>query len=202
MAWRGRRAMARRAHAGLNHSSALADASDANGPSAQVELNRDLLAPRVTGHDGLSGVGGVARSGTQRRRCFQNTRADIVHRQRDPDSASGASEHRAAWEATRLFGETNHLQGISHAWFAGAGVGVARVDDDGLGAAFSYARRTQLHWRRANLVGGEGACDRGRHLRHDKRQVALPAFVRAFAGADALDVAKHPAGPEPLRSDD
>ena len=70
------------------------------------------------------------------------------------------------------------------------------VFDDGLGAAFSYARRAQLHWRRANLVGCESACDHGRHLGHNKRQVALLAFVRAFAGANALDVAKHAAGAE------
>ena len=43
-----------------------------------------------------------------------------------------------------------------------------------------------FHRRGADLVGGEHARDGGRHFGDDQRQVALLAFVRAFARAEAF----------------
>ena len=48
-----------RAHAGLNHARAFAHAADADGFAAQLEFDRDLLGPRVAGHDGFNGMRGV-----------------------------------------------------------------------------------------------------------------------------------------------
>ena len=55
----GGRPRAGGAHPRLNHARAFADAADANGFSAELEFNRDLLGPRVAGHDGFHGVGCV-----------------------------------------------------------------------------------------------------------------------------------------------
>ena len=65
-----------------------------------------------------------------------------------------------------------------------------------------HALDADLDRRGASLVGGEHAGHRGRRFRDDEREVALAALVRAFAGAEAFDVAKDARGPEALRGDD
>ena len=65
-----------------------------------------------------------------------------------------------------------------------------------------HALGANLHRRGADLVGGEHAGDGGGHFGHDEREVALLALLRAFAGAEAFDVAEHAAGEKALRGDD
>jgi hypothetical protein len=40
------------------------------------------------------------------------------------------------------------------------------------------------------LIRGKHSGDRGRHIGNDQREIAFLAFLRTFAGADSLDVAK------------
>ena len=81
--------------------------------------------------------------------------------------------------------------------FAGAGVGIAGIDHDGLGGSLFHAPDTNLHRRGANLVGGEHARHGRRRLGNDERKVALLALLRTFAGAEAFDVAKYATGGKP-----
>ena len=93
-------------------------------------------------------------------------------------------------------------QRVLQSLLAGAGIGVAGVGDDRLGAALLHALDADLHGRGAGLVGGEHAGHGGRRLGDDERQVALLALVRAFAGAEAFDVAKDARGTEAPRGND
>ena len=68
-------------------------------------------------------------------------------------------------------------------------------------AAF-HARDANFHRRGANLVGREHARRRWPAFGNDQRQVALLAFVRAFAGAEPFDVAKNARRLEALRGGD
>ena len=99
-------------------------------------------------------------------------------------------------------GDARHFHGVLQALFAGAGVGVAGIDDDGPGGSFPDALNTNLHRRGANLVGRKHAGNRRRHLRHNQRQIAFLPLVRALARAEAFDVAKHAAGEKALGRDD
>ena len=74
---------------------------------------------------------------------------------------------------------------------AGTGIGIAGVDDNGLGSALSDARDADLDRRGAHLVGREHTSNGGGHFRYDEREVTLFAFVRTFASAEAFDVAKN-----------
>ena len=85
---------------------------------------------------------------------------------------------------------------------AGAGVGVAGIHDDDLRRAFLHALDADFHRRGANLVGREHAGDGRGRFGDDQREVALLAFVRAFAGAELFDVAKHAAGEKAFGRDD
>ena len=87
-----------------------------------------------------------------------------------------------------------HFARIGQALFAGAGVGVAGIHDERLRDALFHALDANFHRRGANLIGREHAGDGRRDFGNDQRKVALLSLVRAFAGAEAFDVAKHAAG--------
>src|SRR5882724_4331533 len=95
-----------------------------------------------------------------------------------------------------------HFPLVIESLFAGAGIGITGVNHDGPAAAFFCTVDTDLHWRGANLVRGEHSSNSRGHIRNDKCQIALLSFVRAFAGAEAFDIAKHPRGAEAFRSND
>jgi hypothetical protein len=105
-------------------------------------------------------------------------------------------------EGERLFREARHLQRIPQTLLAGAGIGIAGVDDNCLGAAFFHALDADLDGRRAGLVGGEHAGHGGGGFGDDECKVALVPLVRAFAGAKAFDVAKDTGGAKASRGKD
>ena len=94
----------------------------------------------------------------------------------------------------------NHFLRVLQALLAGAGIGVAGIDDDGARGSLFHALDANFHRRGANLVGREHAGDGRRHFGNDEREVALLSLVRAFARAEAFDVAKHAAGEKALRA--
>jgi len=67
----------------------------------------------------------------------------------------------------------DHLLRVRQALFAGAGVGIAGIDDDGPGGSFLDALNTNLHRCGTNLVGREHAGHRCRRFRNDEREVAF-----------------------------
>ena len=83
---------------------------------------------------------------------------------------------------------------VGHALFAGAGVRVTGINDDDLCRAFLHAFGADLYRGSANLICREHSSHRRGRFGNDKREVALLALVRAFAGAEFFDVAKHAAG--------
>ncbi len=194
---RGRGAFAGGAHAGLNHAGALADAADADGLAAQLELHGDLFGPRVAGHDGFGRLGGVVRRGPQFDGGLDDAGADIVHRQRDADaarwsrrgpslaaSASACSVKRAISRAS--FKPCLPVQALAlpelttTAW---ALPFLTRSTQTFTGAAQA--------WLVVNMPATVG-----RHIGDNERQVAFSALVRAFAGAEPFDVAEDAAGAE------
>ena len=102
------------------------------------------------------------------------------------------------WERERLFREARHLQRVLQTLLAGAGIGIAGVDDNRPGAALLHALDADFNGRGAGLVSGEHAGHGGGRLRYNKTKVTLLALVRAFAGAEAFDVAKDAGGSKAL----
>src|SRR5207244_2234721 len=97
--------------------------------------------------------------------------------------------------------QRGHLQRVFHALLAGTGVGIAGVDYNGLGSALSYPRDANFDGRGAHLISREHARDGCGDFGYDEREVALFAFVRAFASPEAFDVAKHAGSKETFRGD-
>ena len=199
---RGGGSRAGRRHAGLNHPGAFAGAANADGLSTQLELDGDLLRPGVAGHDGLGGLGGVDGVVAQELRGVEDARLHVGHRHGHADAARAADEDVFDRHVQLSRGDGRHFDRVLHPLPAGTGVGVAGVDDDGLGHAPLHAWHADFHRRGANLIGGEksGGC-RG-HFGDDQREIALPAFVGTSAGAEPFDVTKHSAGEKAFRRDD
>ena len=149
----------------------------------------------------MRGVFGVDAQAPRRlRRC---PRFDVVHRHGDADPAGGADEHAVRRQCSSSRSAIcGHLFGVAQSLLAGAGVGVAGIDDDGLRVPFFIAP-TQTFTGAAQtwLVVNIPATVAGR-FGNDQREVALLAFVRAFAGAEAFDVAKNAAGEKAFRRND
>ena len=73
--------------------------------------------------------------------------------------------------------------GILQTARAGAGIGIAGIDDDRLRVALGYVLHTHLYGRGANLVGGEHSGCLGWHLGDNCGQIALLALVTSLSGA-------------------
>ena len=190
------------AHARLDHPGALADAADADGAAAELEFDGDFLGLGVAGHDGLGGVRGVVAGGPEQAGGGGDAGADILHGHRHANAAGGAHEREAGGEVERFFRKRDHGAGIRHALTAGAGVGIAGIDDDELGLPALHAFHADLHRGGANLVGGEESGHGRGRLGDDQREIALRPLVGTLAGAEAFDVAKHAAGEKAPRGDD
>ena len=145
----------------------------------------------------------MARSGTQFDGGFDDAGADIVHRQRDTDTARGADQDRALRQGERLFRESAPSPGrpcrpclpvqalalpelTTTAW---ARPLLTRSTHTFTGAAQAW------------LVVNMPATVAGTSETMSARSRLL-AFVGAFAGAEAFDVAKDPGGTETSRGDD
>ena len=93
-------------------------------------------------------------------------------------NASGAANKNVLLRHMKLFRQHGgHFVGVFQALFAGAGVGVAGIHDNGLRDAFLDALDANFHRRGANLIGGEHAGDSRRHFRNNQREVAFLALV-------------------------
>ena len=118
------------------------------------------------------------------------------------DATRATDENLALRQAQLLRQHRCHFARVLHALLAGAGVGVARVHDDGLSRAAFDALDANLYWSGANLIRREHACDGRGHFRYYQREVELFALLRTFAGAETFDVTEHAAGEKALWRDD
>ena len=88
--------------------------------------------------------------------------------------------------------EAGHFEGVIHAALPGAGVGVARVDDDGADLIGRSAPAIDEHRRGTNEVLGINAGGDSRSVRHDEREiffrrVSLDAAVQRGKAKAARD---------------
>ena len=169
---------------------------------ATLEFGGDLLRLGVAGHDGFRRFVGALRIAAEDLCGGGDAGADVRHRHRDANAARGTDEHLFRRHVQQLCGEGRHLFRVGQTLAPGAGVRVAGVDHDGLGLPAFHAFGADLHGCGADLIGREHAGGGGGHFGHDEREVALGSLVRALAGAEAFDVAKHAAGQETFGCDD
>ncbi len=128
--------------------------------------------------------------------------ADAGHGEVDADAAGGGDEDEVFVESELSGSFAGHRFGVLEAFIAGAGVGVSRVNDDGLGCAVGDAFHADFDGCGADLVGGEHACGRGGGGGSDDGEVAFWSFGGAFAGAEALDIAEDTCGGEAFGCED
>src|SRR5260221_5271733 len=155
------------AHSGLDHSGAFADPADTHSLATKTEFDGDLLWPRITRHDCFGGLGRARRLRTELNRGFDNPGADLIHGQRNPNPPSGTNQRRPGREVEGLLREPDHLEGVGQTLLAGAGIRIARIDNNGLRRSLSHALRTDLYRRGAYLVCGEHPGDCRGDLRYD-----------------------------------
>ena len=199
---RGGGPRAGRTHAGLDHSRALGDPAEPHRFAAKQELDGDLLGLRVARQDGLGGFRSGGLGGLELPGDGGDALSNVRHRQRDADPAGRTDEHVGGFEAKRLAGERGHFECVGQALRAGAGVGIAGVDDDGARGAVAQMRDAELHRRGANLVCRKHPGGFRRDVGDDKREVPFLALVAAFAGAECFDIAKPCGRPEAKRRGD
>ena len=180
----------------MDHAGAFADATKVDGFAGQFELERDFLGAGVAGHDGLDGMTCTGGGSIQQGGGMLDSVADIVHRQGNANAARGGDENLRHRDVQGGRGETGHGLGIEAALEAGAGVGVAGIDDNGASEAAFGDTAAKANGGGANLVGGEGPCNGGGSVGKEQGQIAFLAFVGAFARAEAFDVAKDAGGKE------
>ena len=104
---------------------------------------------------------------------FHDSLADVVHRQRNANPSGRSDQHLLGGNIQRGCGNPGHLRGVAEALPAGAGIGVAGIDDDRPRHAAFHAFNAKLHRRGANLVGRE----RSGHGRRALRKPSAPGPV-------------------------
>src|SRR5690348_14422118 len=119
-----------RRHVGVDHADTFGRAAEAHGLALHLEFDGDGLGAGVGGHDAAGEV--VTAIGP--RFDLGDATLDLLHRQRTADDAGGGDEHLRRVEAEPGGGEGGHADGVIQAAGAVGAVGVAAVDDDGLGA--------------------------------------------------------------------
>ena len=140
-------------HIGCDHPAALADGPQGAGHAPQLEADGVLLGVGVGGHDGGGGVGaalgGVGQFGRRRR----DARGKGVDGHGLADDAGGGGQDVPGRDAQGLAGQAAAFLSQVHP-VGGAGVGVAAVDQDGLGIAVGQMGPVHLDGCAADLVGG------------------------------------------------
>src|SRR5437868_8806562 len=98
--------------------------------------------------------------------------------------------------------KSSHRRGVSQPLHSGACVRVSRIHSN---RAREFSFRTisaDPDRRRTNLVGRKRCRDRSWNFRNDQREIALSAFLRTFARAEFLNVAKNRSAFETARRAD
>ena len=114
---------------------------------------------------------------------------DRLHRQRRADDSGRADQYVAIGDLQRFAGRRRHQLRVLVARLAGAGIGIARIDDDrrSLAAVRRQRRAVELDRRRGELVLREDrrAGHRLQVIGGDQRHVELaPLDAGVTAGGD------------------
>ena len=110
---------------------------------------------------------------------------DVRHRQVPADDAGGADEHLLGPAADGLGGEGGHAAGVVEAALPGAGVGVARADDDAARLGAGQALAADVHRGGADAVLREDAGGRRGAIADDQGQVEALRLGGAQAAVNA-----------------
>jgi hypothetical protein len=144
----------------------------------------------------------VAGAGSRRisqRGSLLDSLLDVAHRHRDANAAGRGDQDFRRRNIQCGRGESGHCFGVEAAPLAGAGIGIAGIDNERTSHAAPDSLHAQAHRRGANLVGGKSPGDSGRRERHHQSEIAFRPFVGPFARAEAFNIAEHASGREPLR---
>src|SRR5262249_42418669 len=100
-----------------------------------------------------------------------NAFLDARHRQMPADHARRTDEHLLRPATDRLRSEGAHASRVVETSLAGAGVGVARADDDPASVAAGQQRARNLYRGRDDPVLREDPRGRREEVAHDQRQI-------------------------------
>src|SRR5216683_1178016 len=135
----------------------------------------------------------------ERTACSGDAGLDRTHRQVAADHAGRTHHHLVGVEVKAVGGQLRHLQRVFETLRAGARVGVARRDDQGLHAVMLKVQLVDDYRGGLDLVGREDSAGVAWITRIDHAEVvALPGRDRARAGREGFDAARGRAGPESL----
>src|SRR5207248_8028491 len=116
------------------------------------------------------------------------------HRHRNADPPRRTNQNFLRGNAELLRCDLRHQLRVGESARAGAGIRVAGIHHDGARAFPGGASRAHFHRSGADLIRREHSRDRGRNLGNNQREIRLLTFLRTFARADSLDVAKDGGG--------
>ena len=167
-----------RRHVRADHAGALGDAGDGDRPAPDDELARGRLGQRVGGHDRLGGQAPLI--GLQVGQCSRQSIDDALARQVFHDDAGGERQHLRGRDVQLLRQRLASGVRAPQAVGAGAGVGIAGVDQQRADAvAGSEVRAANLHRRGTEAVLREHAGDAGALGQGQHQQVASMRLAHA-----------------------
>ena len=169
-----------RRHVRMDHARTLAGATDRHHALLGLDFNGMALEGKVSREDGAAEF--LGRIGVELFNEFRDARLDLVHRHQVTNHARAADEHALRGKAKRLFREGRHAFGTLVALFAGTGVRIAAVHDDGRREVGMLERRLVVQYRsRLHLVGGEHGEAARSLLALEKRHVGVAAGLDSSA---------------------
>ena len=162
-------------HARVDHAGAFGHAGEVNGLAFDLRPQHAGLWKCVRGHDRACEGGGIL--GREHLLEGWELAQDEFRSERDADDSRRGDQDLLGRHAEQFCGGPRRLLGRAQTRAARAGVGVARVDDDGAGspAACSEVLPAKNDGRRGREVGREGARGGGlTRVRDQQGQVERP----------------------------
>jgi tetratricopeptide (TPR) repeat protein len=142
-------------HVRPDHGGPLGHAGQPDVPAVDRNLPGDDLGARVGGEDGVGEVVERLRGVGQRAGRGPDARLDLGHGQVSADDPRRADEELLGPAADGLGGDRGHAAGVFEPARAGAGVGVARAEDDPAGVGGGDALLADADGGGADAVLGE-----------------------------------------------
>ena len=169
-----------RRHVGRDHACTLGNPGDR---VAGRVLHAGELGARVGGHNRGGGVLPAVRAKLPGQR--RDPVLHGVHVQQEADHARRQREHLARLAADLLGDQRRRLPGMIETDFSGAGVGAARVGDNGADRGVRLAQDGLIveHWRGFDVVSGEYSRSVTRTITHQQGNVFLTRFFFQAAGS-------------------
>ncbi len=161
-------------HIRPDHPGALDRAGDLHHRPPELELAVGLLELGVGGHDGLCKRQSTLRRVGEQGGSLVDPSYYLLHRQLVADDAGRGNEHFLGLDTQVPGRQGAHLLRVGQTQLAGAGIGIAGVDHDGVGLAALEVLPADLHPRRDDLVRGKHGRRRCPRRAHQQPQVPVP----------------------------